>query len=112
MSWLRRIIRKEVEETVETTIKKVIDDKLPDLVSKVITEKYEADPNQPLTELGFSWALSIALRKHWPQVDGKTAARWLWEYIDVPFGAKGYRWTYAGAQELALQYVQEFGEVA
>lgn len=112
MSWLRRLLRQHVEHTVDETIAKVIDDKLPALVEKIITEKYEHDPNLPLTETGFSWALSIALQKHWPEIDGKTAARWLWDYVDVPFGAKGYRWTYAGAQEIALQYVQEFGEEA
>ena len=112
MSWLHRIVRKEVEKTVDRTIKKVIDEKLPALVEKIITESYEREPDRPLTETGFSWALSIALRKHWPELDSKTAARWLRDYVGVPFGASGYRWTYAGAQELALQYVQEFGEAA
>lgn len=112
MSWLRRLVRKHVENTVDETIAKVIDDKLPALIEKIITEKYESDPNLELTETGFSWALSIALRKHWPQIDGETAARWLWDYVGVPFGAKGYQWTYAGAQGLALLYVQEFGEAA
>ena len=112
MSWLRRLVRKHVEKTVTETITKVVDDKLPALIEKIITEKYEGDPNLPLTETGFSWALSIALRKHWPELDSKTAARWLRDYVGVPFGASGYRWTYAGAQELALQYVQEFGEAA
>lgn len=112
MSWLRRLVRRHVEKTVDQTVAKVVDEKLPTLVEKIITEKHEREPNLPLTEIGFSWALSIALRKHWPNLDGKTASRWLWDYIDVPFGAKGYRWSYAGAQELALQYVQEFGEAA
>lgn len=108
MNWFRPLI----EKTVTETIKKVIDDELPGLVEKIITEKYEKQPNLELTEVGFSWALSIALRKHWPQMDNKTASRWLWDYVGVPFGAKGYKWTYSGAKELASEYVQEFGEAS
>ncbi|MBP2560805.1 hypothetical protein J2857_003574 [Neorhizobium galegae] len=101
-----------IAEAVSETIIKVIDDCLPSLAEEVLTKKFEREPDLELTNAGFGWALSIALRKHWPDLDGETASRWLREYIAVPHGRKGYTWTYATACEIAAQYVSDFGEAA
>lgn len=101
-----------ISKTVRETIIKAIDDRLPALLEEIMTDKFEREPNLELTNAGFGWALSIALRKHWPDIDRGTAARWLWEYVGVPHGRKGYEWTYAAAQEIAAQYVSDFGEAA
>lgn len=101
-----------ISRVVSETIVKVVDERLPSLIEEIMTAKFEREPNVNLTNAGFGWALSIALRKHWPNLDGKTAARWLWDYIDVPYGSKGYVWTYAAAREIAAQYVSDFGEAA
>jgi len=107
---LRKLIRRRVAETVNETILNTVEARLPDIIEKCISEKLEGEPDLPLSHAGFGWALSIGLRKHWPDVDGKTAAQWMWEYLGVPHGRKGYTWTYAAACDLAAQYVSDFGD--
>lgn len=68
------------------------------------------DPDRPLTEEGFRWACYIALLKYWPGVTPEDAGDWLIEYASEPFGSDGYDWTFAGAQNLAREYVLDFGE--
>ncbi len=112
MSIFSKFFRSEIERSVKNAIEKVVDSKLPALVEDVISEKLAKTPDAHLTREGFGWALSIALRKHWPELDGPTAARWLWDYLDVPYGTTGYTWTYAAAQDLAREYAEQFGESA
>lgn len=112
MRFLSKFFRREIEDTVNDTVCKVVSDKLPALVEDIIAEKLSREPDLPLSNAGFGWALSIALRKHWPDVDGKTAAAWLWDYIGVPFGTSGYAWTFSAAQDVAREYAEQFGEAA
>lgn len=118
MSWIdiRGIVAKEVdkaiEETVSITVERTIEAILPPIVERMIGEILRKDPNHRLSKVGFGWALSMALREHWPGLDNVTAAQTLWEYIDVPYGDPSFVWTFSGAQELAREYVEEFGEVA
>lgn len=89
---------------------------LPELFGRVVAESIvkavTADPNKPLSPIGFRWACAIALKRHWPDLDTRTAAYWLTDYIGVPVGTHGYDWTYAAAQDLAREYVEQFGEAA
>lgn len=79
---------------------------IADGIFKSVTE----DPKRPLTEAGFRWACYIALSRYWPDTMPEEASRWLMEYCDVPFGSDGYDWTFVGAQNLAREYVIDFGE--
>lgn len=110
MSVVSALFQRRIRQEVDSIIVKVIDDLLPPRVEEVVAKRLEQMPTADLTSAGFGWALSIALRKHWPEIDGKTAARWLWDYVGVPFGTRGYGWTYADAREIASQYVAQFGE--
>jgi hypothetical protein len=120
LSIWKRIARKKAIEVIEAElpgmIRQKIDEeirsRLPKMIEQIVAEKLESTPDAPLSHSGFGWALSIALRKHWPDIDGGTAAQWLWGYVGVRFGSKGYVWTYAAAQDLARQYVEDFGEPA
>mgnify|MGYP001443662189 CR=1 FL=1 len=112
MSILSRLLQCHVKQVVGEIVIKTVDDLLPSLVDEIAVAKFERGPNLELTNAGFGLALSIALRKHWPDLDGETAARWLWDYISTPFGSKGHDWTYSAAKEIAAQYVSEFGERA
>lgn len=87
---------------------------LPDLIGKVVAESIvkavTAEPNKPLSPIGFRWACAIALKRYWPEMDVRTAADWLMDYICLPVGTAGYDWTYAAAQDLAREYIEQFGE--
>lgn len=110
MSAIRRMIAKTVDEVIRDQVPKLLDQKLPAIIEKIASEKFTANPDAPLTEAGFGWALGLSLREHWPDVSTGQAAKWLWEYVGVPYGAKGYLWTPAAAAEVARQYVDDFGE--
>lgn len=81
-------------------------------VAASVVKAVTNDPDKPLSEIGFRWACAIALKQHWPDLDIRTASYWLTDYIGVPVGTPGYDWTYSAAQDLAREYVGQFGEAA
>lgn len=85
-----------------------------DAIAKAIVKSIDSAgrDNRELTEIGFDWALVIALKRYWPDVGNRTAIRWLREYIGVPFGTEGYDWTVSAANTVAREYVENFGEAA
>lgn len=89
---------------------------LPELFGKVVAESIvkavAAEPDRQLSPIGFRWACAIALKKYWPDMDVRTAAYWLTDYVGVPIGTTGYVWTFSAAQDLAREYVEQFGEAA
>lgn len=109
---LRRILRSHVEKTVGETIMKVLDDRIPFLIEEILAERFKTRPNDPLSEVGFNWALALSLRLFWPDVSNAEAVRWLREYIEVPYGTAGHDWTASAAKLVASEYVNENGEVA
>lgn len=109
---LDRWVRKEVEKTFPQAMKKALDDALPRLVHDQMRKLFREKPDQPLTEVGFNWALAFALQEFWPDVPNQEAVRWLREYIEVPHGHPDYAWSYSAAQQIAAEYVNEVGEVA
>lgn len=100
-----------IRETVRETISKTLGEVMPGLIEKQIRKTFEEKPLQPLTEVGFNWALALYLRDIWPDVSTQDAVRWLREYIDVPHGHKDHDWNAAAAKEIAREYVNEVGEL-
>lgn len=95
-----------IDETVKNTVSEVIERELPILVPKAMKDCLEKTPDAQLNALGFSWAMAIALKEHWPDLDLKEASRLMWDYLDgIKFGDPGYSWSYSAAKELAHQYV-------
>lgn len=75
------------------------------------TERFiAANSDRPLSERGWKIACGLALREHWADVTTLDAAQWLAEYAGADFGTAGYNWTFNGAETLASEYAEEFGE--
>lgn len=110
MSILSRLIQRAVGEVIEQTIPRLLDEKLPSAIDEVAISVFAARPDAELTEAGFTLALSLALRAHWPDVGRCEAASWLWDYIGAPFGTAGYDWTPRAAAAIAASYVGDFSE--
>lgn len=111
MNWLRKLVEQHVEKTVAETIETALSpERLEPIIVRIAAKRFAETPDAELTEAGFNLALGIALRKHWPHVSRHQATLWLLDYLGVPFGAAGYIWTPAAADDLARQYVTEFGE--
>lgn len=107
---ISRLLRKLVAESVPKAIQKVLDERLPSLIEEIMEKKFRENPDMPLSEVGFNWALYLALKKHWADIDGASAVKWLREYIDVPYGHPDYFWTPAAANLIASEYVMECGD--
>lgn len=101
-----------ISEVVTEAITKALDEQLPFIIEAELRKCFKEQPNKPLSEVGFNWALALALRDIWPDVPKREAVRWLREYIEVPYGHADYDWTAAAAAAIADEYTSEFGEVA
>lgn len=66
--------------------------------------------DRQLSRSAFNDSLHHALRKYWPDVTRAEAVTWLRGYIDTPHGDDGYDWSRGAAEEIALEYVKEYGE--
>lgn len=99
----------KISDMVRTTINRELDRVLPGLVVGHLKKRFKDEPNKPLSAVGFTWAFALEIQRWWPNVPHKTAAEWLREYLDVPFGSDGYIWTAAAAEELAREYISECG---
>ncbi len=89
-----------------------VDDRLADLVVTTILKIINEAPSRELTEVGFDWALYIALKRRWPDVGMRESVRWLREYIGVQYGTPGYDWTASAAESVAAEFTSQFGEAA
>lgn len=117
LTHLRRVfstkpLNETIREVVAETISKALDEIMPAMIDAQMRKSFKDRPNQPLTEVGFNWALALALRDIWPDVSNKEAVKWLREYIEVPYGHKDHDWTAAAAETIAREYANEVGEVA
>lgn len=102
-----------IEKFVDASIRKAVDEKLPGAIRRILRERVFSDLNRPLTKAGFGWALSFALRDHWPEISDAEAASTLWKYLDfagASFGDDDYEWTSGAAIALAAEYAGQFGE--
>ena len=112
--WLIRNWAKEgVDRFMRNEFPKMLDRELPTIIDEHLAKRFAENPELQLTKVGMGAAMSLALRKHWPDIDRRTAIDWMWEYIEfsgIRFGDPDYEWTPRAAEELALSYVQEFGE--
>lgn len=116
MSWLNHLVRGWVAEAVEDTIRaripEIVAARLPAMIEDFLGKRFEAEPSLSLTPVGFSWAFFLAMKRRWPSVTRGETDIWGQEYLDAPFGADGFEWTPATAEELARAYAQDFGEAS
>lgn len=111
--WIgRKIGREAAEEVIRDRLPQILNREIPRIIEECLNKRFSKEPNLPLTEVGFAWAFHLALKRRWPGIDAKTATHWLHEYLDMPIGTDGYDWTPAAAEDLAREFVSEFGEVA
>lgn len=110
-SWLGKMIgRQAADQVLKKELPRLLDEQLPDIVVNCMRRMFRDDPDQPLTEIGFRWALALSLTDLWPDLDRLTAVEWLTDYLDVPYGTQGHSWTARWADALAREYAMEFGE--
>ncbi|MBS0257223.1 MAG: hypothetical protein JSR13_05845 [Proteobacteria bacterium] len=109
-SFFRSIAEKWAARGARAAVDKFSKDTLPSLVEGALIKNFKASPNSYLPEGWFNLCLAYCLKTHWPDVDEKTAIRWLREYIGVRHGSPGYEWTYASAEIVASEYAMQFGE--
>lgn len=103
----------EIKDAAMAGARQAIADQLPGVVHGIIRESVTRDPKRQLTEVGFGWALAIALQKHWPDISALDASRDLWGYLamaKIDFGDPAYDWSYSAAEEIAREYAEAFGE--
>ncbi len=99
-----------VSEFIRKSVRRGIGEAIPGVVEKVMAERFAEWPDKELTEIGFRWAFALRIRHHWPDVALKDASYWLNDYMPSRFGDPEYDWSARAAQELADEYVMEFGE--
>ena len=108
----RKVLERELPTMVKAEFERQLDLRLPSIIEDILRDRFRDRPNDPVSELGFNWALALSLRAYWPDVSNQDAVRWLREYIEVPYGHSDYDWSPAAAQLIAKEYVEELGEVA
>lgn len=108
---MRDLLRKFVQTRIESVVTTHLEKRLPSLIEEVLLEKFKENPSKPLSYVGFNWALALSLKEFWPDVPNAEAVVWLNEYTGIPYGTKGYDWSYAGAKDIARDYVNEVGEI-
>lgn len=114
-SLFTRAVQDGIDRFVKSELPKMLDRELPGIIERHMVKRFSEDRDLELTEIGFEWAMMLALRKRWPDLDRKTAAKWMREYVafsGMAFGDPDYEWTPRAADELAQHYVDEFGEAA
>ncbi|PZO78458.1 MAG: hypothetical protein DI629_12230 [Mesorhizobium amorphae] len=104
------IVRRHVGPIIDKTVAQTVEEEVPRLVREALERVFLKQPNAPLTKDGFAWAIVIEMQKHWPDVPGPTAVRWIMDEIGVPFGAVGHGWSAADAQDLVREYISAYGE--
>ncbi|MBY3434799.1 hypothetical protein [Rhizobium laguerreae] len=107
-----KVFERDLPQIVSQSVERCLDERLPAIIEDVLAKKFKERPDQPLSEVGFNWALALALRSYWPEVSNKEAVRWLRDYIEVPHGHPDYCWSPSAAQTIASEYVNEVGEIA
>lgn len=58
----------------------------------------------------FEQAFVTRLVSYWPDVETTDAIKWLWDYMGVVFGDSKHEWGKEVAEQLADDYIREFGE--
>lgn len=110
--WFGRKFHDAIEKRVRSEVERQLDKQLPGIIRGMLADKFAKEPDRELSKIGFNWALALAIKKHWPDIPDYEAVRWLREYVGVPHGHPDYVWTARAADELAAEYVAEFGEPA
>ena len=108
-------IKEGVDRFFREEFPKMLDRELPGIIEGHLNKRFIDNPDMPLSEAGFGWAMILSLRKLWPDLDRKTASKWMWGYLHsagITFGDPDYDWTPRAARDLARSYVEEFGEAA
>lgn len=105
------MLKEFVSKALPKAIEKVLDERLPSIIDECLMEKLSKYPYRQLNAVGFRWALALSLREMWPDVKNYEAVEWLEDYINTPYGTPGYDWSFSGAKTIALEYVNEVGEV-
>jgi hypothetical protein len=108
----KQVLKQSIPAMERSEIDRQLDQRLPSIIEDILADRFKNRPDNPLSEVGFNWALALSLRALWPNVTNAEAVRWLREYIDTPHGAAGYDWTPSAAKLIAYEYVNEVGEVA
>ncbi len=67
-------------------------------------------PDAVLSKPGFEIAFAFALGRHWPGMSADKCRGWLWDYLGVEYGDSDYVWSARAAEELAQEYISDFGE--
>lgn len=108
---MRNLVRNFVHTRIESVVTTHLEKRLPSLIEEVLLEKFKENPSKPLSCVGFNWALALSLKEFWPDVSNAEAVAWLNEYTGVPYGTDGHDWSYAGAKDIAREYVNEVWEI-
>lgn len=101
-----------IDKIVSREINRALDRLLPAAIERHLRKIFAEKPDMPLNKAGFGWAFYLAIKDIWPDVDHKTASKWVADYVDVPVGEPGYDWTPRAAKEMAALFAQEYGETA
>lgn len=114
LDWVRRIGSREADKALDQFFNE--DDlsrKIEDIIDERIAEFLcgSQHQNMQMTSPGWSMVLAAALRRYWPDLDKKTAARWMLEYAQ-DYDVEKSDWTPATAKMLAYEYASLFGEAA
>lgn len=101
---------RSIQEQVSVAVEAAIDEKLLPVLLREMAISFRKQPQAQLTPLGFSWAVTLAFQKRWPNVSHEEANSWMRAYLEVPYGTHGYEWTAAAADEVTAAYISDFGE--
>lgn len=59
------------------------------------------------TKAAFEVAFFRKVQSFWPHVTREETDKWLYEYLEIPFGTHGHSWSVSAAIETAEAYVSE-----
>lgn len=103
-------IKRAFDEAFPNAVERALDKVLPGIVEVTLRDRFRDAPDKPLSRVGFEWAFYFGIKRYWTNVSRADTTPWLWEYLDTPYGNPEYSWTARDAEDLAKEYVCEFGE--
>jgi hypothetical protein len=105
-------LRETVDERLASIVSNELDRVLPNIVEKILMEKFEAHPTKQLSAVGFTWALVLYFEKSWPDMGRSYSIACAHDCLEGMGGPSDYDWSASAAKELVAYYVAEHGEVS
>lgn len=116
LSKIKRLFAPSVSETAEERLKsmvlKEIDHTLPNIIEPYLLEKFENEPQKPLSVIGFTWALVLYFEKYWPDIGRNYSVACANDILNAMTSPGDYDLSASAAKELVADYIAEHGEAA